>query len=155
MTIEITAHPEMQPGLDGPAREDRRWFHEHPGEIVRLRPQLPEEVEAQASMYELVGYAPPYLEALGADGLPLPRTWMAVIDLLRVDGIAQGPNGESGRFRLECPEPSDSLMREQIKREAIAFGHLWLKSMRRLGRRAEGPSGGGNSAGHRRGRGFG
>ena len=71
---------------------------------------------------KLVGYVPPYLVALGADGLPLPRTWMAVIDLLRVEGIAHGPNGESGRVRLECPEPSDALMREQIHREAIAFG---------------------------------
>jgi hypothetical protein len=128
----------MQQGLDGPARDDRRWFHEHSGEIVRLRPQLPEEVEAHAAMNKLVGYVPPYLVALGADGFPLPRTWMAVIDLLRVEGIAHGPNGESGRVRLECPEPSDALMREQIHREAIAFGHWWWKKTRRIGSRAGG-----------------
>jgi hypothetical protein len=138
MTIMIKTHPEMQRGLDGPARDDRRWFHEHPGEVVRLRPQLPEEVEAHASMNELVGYVPPYLEALGVDGLPLPRTWMAVIDLLRVDNRPQGPNGESGRVRMECPEPINALMREQIQREAIAFGRLWWKKTRRLGRRAKG-----------------
>ena len=123
----------MQQGLDGPARDDRRWFHEHPGEIVRLRPQLPEEVEAHAAISKLVGYVPPYLVALGADGLSQPPTWMVVVDLLRVKGAPQGPNGESGRCRMECPEPIDALMREEIHREAISFGLSWWKKTRRLG----------------------
>jgi hypothetical protein len=106
-------------------------------------------------MNKLVGYVPPYLVALGADGLPLPRYWMVVVDLLRVKGADHGPNGESGRCRMECPEPIDTLMREEIHHEAIAFGLSWWETLRIASRRAGGPSGGGNPPGHQRGRGFG
>jgi hypothetical protein len=106
-------------------------------------------------MNKLVGYVPPYLVALGADGLPLPRYWIVVVDLLRVKGADHGPNGESGRCRMECPEPIDTLMREEIHHEAIAFGLSWWETLRIASRRAGGPSGGGNPPGHQRGRGFG
>ncbi|MDH4405997.1 MAG: hypothetical protein QE276_08320 [Cyanobium sp. D14.bin.5] len=106
-------------------------------------------------MNKLVGYVPPYLEALGADGLPLPRTWMVVVDLLRVKGADHGPNGESGRCRMECPEPIDALMREKIHLESIAFGLLRWDTLRIASSKTGGPSGGGYPAGHRRGHGFG
>jgi hypothetical protein len=46
-------------------------------------------------------------------------------------------------------------MREQIHREAIAFGVSGWETHRMASRRTGGPSGGGNPARHRRGRGFG
>jgi len=37
-------HPELKRGLAAATRSDRQWFADHPGEIVRLRPQFPEEL---------------------------------------------------------------------------------------------------------------
>lgn len=119
-TNAITMHPELAQVLDGPSAADRLWFLLHPGEVCRIRPQFPEEVEARTAMAEVIGQPMLYLEGLTPEGRPLPRSHMAVVDVMRLEGLAHGPDGESGRCRIECPAPTTTALGEEIKEAAMA-----------------------------------
>lgn len=116
----LQAHPEMWPAIDGPSDDDRLWFRQHPGQVVRLRPQLPDEMEAQEAMALVAGQGPMIRLGCAINGAELPATWMAVIDLLRLAGIPDAPGGESGRAKFACPEPLDAAMAEEIAAMALA-----------------------------------
>ena len=120
----LSAHPEMYAGLDGPSDDDRQWFHENPGAVVRLRPLLPDELEVHTSVVLVAGGADlPAININGSDG-PLPLTHSVVVDLLRLAGKPCGPDGESARMRLCCPDPTSDEMRGAITRAALALGQL-------------------------------
>ncbi len=118
-TRTLTPHPEVAAPLDGASESDRQWFHSHDG-MVRLRPQLPDEMAAMAAVATAVGHGPLPRLGASADGQELPATWMVVIDLLRMAGLPHGPDGESGRVKVACPEPLDAAMAEEIAAMALA-----------------------------------
>lgn len=119
MTETIVAHPELWRGLDEPCEADQHWFHTHPDGIARLRPQMPDEIEARDTMAQVMGSQMINLGGFGPDGHEAPRTWMVVVDVFRLKGIKHGPNGESGRVRFACPEPTSDSMGDAIKRMAV------------------------------------
>ncbi|MEO1004176.1 MAG: hypothetical protein AAFX65_13845 [Cyanobacteria bacterium J06638_7] len=119
-------HPELQRGLAAATCSDRRWFADLPGEIVRLRPQFPEEAMAASA----AAGSPPWLE-IGFDhhGQLLPRTWVAVVDVLWLAGLPKGPGGKSGRVRIACPELDDAAMARCIA--GMAADLVWQRFRRR------------------------
>ena len=125
MTRTITAHPEMEMGLAGPCCADRQWFHENPEAVVRFRPLLPDELEVQTAVCRMLGAGgPPALNITGDDGHHLPLTYAVVVDLLRLTGTPHGPDGESGRLRLCCPEPASEEMQDALAMEALRWALL-------------------------------
>jgi hypothetical protein len=118
-TRTLQAHPEVAAPLDGASESDRQWFHSHAG-MVRLRPQLPDEMAAMAAVATAGGHGP--LPRMGAtvQGQELPPAWMVVVDVLRLAGLPHGPDGESGRAKFACPEPLDAAMAEEIAAMALA-----------------------------------
>jgi hypothetical protein len=136
-TRTIEAHPEMWPALDAPSDDDRRWFHQRPGAVVRLRPQFEDETYALDSVARVSGSSG-IIRLATSDGPPgQPDTFMVVVDLLRVWGEPHGPDGESGRMRVACPEPVDQAHADAL---ALAGVELVLQSMpHRPGRRRRHP----------------
>ena len=121
MTPRITAHPEMWPAIDGHMDDDRAWFHDRPGQVVRLRPQFPDEMETVDVMDRVTGQGTrPRIGGIGADGSDLPISWMVIVDVLRLAGLPHGPDGESGRAKFGCVEPLDAAMASQITAMALA-----------------------------------
>ena len=119
MTLTITAHPELWPGMDGPSDHDRQWFHQNPDAVIRFRPLLPDELEVQAAFGQMIGAGgPPAINVMDADG-PLPLTHAVVVDVLRLHGSRHGPEGESCRVRLCCPEPTSPELRDRLAMEAL------------------------------------
>ena len=132
---EITAHPEMLKGLEGPMTDDRNWFHQRPGEVIRFRPLLPDELEVQTTFGRMAGAdGPPAIHVTTADGRR-PLTHALVIDWLRLNGIPHPPDGESCRFRFCCPDPSDPQRRFELVEAALRLlaTRLRPKSRRRRG----------------------
>ncbi len=129
-TRPLIPHPEVAAPLDGASESDRQWFRSHAG-MVRLRPQLPDEMAAMAAVATAGGHGP--LPRLGAsvDGQELPPTWMVVIDLLRLAGLPHGPDGGSGRVKFACPEPIDAAMAAEIAAMALATVQASLPVMPR------------------------
>ncbi len=119
MTATFTAHPEMRAGLDGPMDHDRQWFHQNQEAVIRFRPLLPDELEVQTAMGQMLGtHGPPAIGVMGADG-PLPLTHAVVIDLLRLARSPHGPDGSSGRMRLCCPDPATPELQDMLAMEAL------------------------------------
>ena len=120
MTIQtLQAHPEMWPAMDGPATDDQLWFHRHPGQVVRLRPQFPGEEETREALAIAAGSGPPLRLGATNDCAELPARWMAVVDLLRIAGLPHGTGGKSGRMKFACPEPLDAEMGQQTAALAL------------------------------------
>ncbi len=111
----LQAHPELWPAMDGPMDDDRRWFIAHPSETIRLRPQMPDELEAREAMAQAMG-GPGDIRIGAGD---LPTTWMVVVDVLRAHGMPPAADGKSCRIRLACPEPQGDAMAEAIKAMAL------------------------------------
>lgn len=128
-TRTLQAHPEIAEALDGPSDADRLWFHERPGQAVRLRPQFPDELAAQDAMAQVAGPGPLIRLGCAVNGEELPATWMVVIDLLRMAGIPDAPGGGSGRVKLACPEPIDAAMGLQLAAAALETVRASLPAM--------------------------
>lgn len=118
-TRTIEAHPELWRGLDDPSEADREWFHNHPGVVLRFRPLLPEELDAWIALGQVMGEGPPAIR-IAMLGEELPLTHAVVVDVLRLHGQPHGPDGESGRFRFCCPEPTTRELADLLAREALA-----------------------------------
>ncbi|MEB3353168.1 MAG: hypothetical protein VKM34_02900 [Cyanobacteriota bacterium] len=117
--IESTIHPEVEEAL-APAREaDRQWFIDHPEALVRLRPQFPDELAAIDAAVQTTGQ--PAALRIGATlhGKDLPLDWMAVVDMLRVAGVAPGSGGESARIKMACPAPEEEWMAQALEGWAL------------------------------------
>lgn len=131
-TRTLIAHPEMWPAIDGPMDDDRAWFHQHPGQVVRLRPQFPDELETIEVMDRVAWQSQrPRIAGIAADGSDLPISWMAIVDLLRLAGLPHGPGGESGRARFGCIAPLDAAMASQITAVALATVRASIPAMSR------------------------
>lgn len=135
MTREISLHPELNRGLDDPPELDRAWFHGHPKAITRIRPLMPDELDALNAVLKAMGCEGwGVLEFIDRDG-PRPTTHVAVVDLLRLNQQPHGPDGESVRFRLPCPEPDCPELERTIIREAIKTAGVLYGRLRRSTRR--------------------
>jgi len=115
----MQAHPEMWPSMDGPSTDDQRWFHDHPDQVVRLRPQFPDEEETREALAIACGSGQPLRLGATNNGVELPARWMAVVDLLRMAGLPHGTGGKSGRVKFACPEPLDAEMGQEIAALAL------------------------------------
>ena len=135
-TNVITTHPELWGALDNPSEDDRAWFHRHPGEVVRIRPQFPDEIEAREAVAQVIGAGGfVSLDVFLEDGQRLPTDWVVVVDLLRMDGKPHGPDGESGRTRYACPAPMTPEIRELITTAAVDYTAACFEQLRRQARR--------------------
>lgn len=128
----VATHPELSKGIDLPSQSDRRWFHKHRGEVVRLRPLMSEEADAVTAVARAAGTGIEQMAIQDEIGQEIPNTWMAVVDLHRLVGLPHGDNGESNRLRLMCPEPPDDMRIEFLKALAIdrAMGGLLALALR-------------------------
>ena len=139
----IQAHPELWPGLDDPSEDDQAWFHKHPNAVVRLRPQWPEEADARHAMAQVTGVNLVTIHDLDEKRL---QTWMAVVDVLRLKGIAHGPDGASSRVRFECPEPTSDFPAGDIASTAADMVLIWLEQSKRHRPRRKSKGFGGGAA---------
>ncbi|MEB3165858.1 MAG: hypothetical protein VKO65_04235 [Cyanobacteriota bacterium] len=131
---EIRCHPEMESALFGPGDDDRRWFRDHPEALVRLRPQFPDEVEAMNASSAVAGGSLPSIWVQTDQG-PLAPSWMAVVDLMRLEGAPAGPDGESCRMKLACPAPITEALGEQMEDLALSAVRTMFERLKQEGRR--------------------
>jgi hypothetical protein len=74
------------------------------------------------------------------------QTWMAVVDVLRLKGIAHGPDGASSRVRFECPEPTSDFPAGDIASTAAEMVLIWLEQSKRHRPRRKSKGFGGGAA---------
>ena len=89
---------------------DRAWFAAHPQARVRFRPERPGEFSPfEAAGHTVPAFAPPQFPH------DIPLSWVAVIELTRLLGIADQTDTSSLRIRLRTvPIRSRALQRRLI-----------------------------------------
>ncbi len=112
---------------------DRNWFDQHPREIVRFRPALNQEFQQFEELEEL----PPTFLPSGFSET-LPKSWVAVVEIMRMIDAAYGPLEGSLRLRI-CTVPIRSKANqalatqeliERISSELLDLGYNYLIDQR-------------------------
>ena len=112
---------------------DRNWFDQHPKEIVRFRPALNQEFQQFEELEEL----PPTFIPSGYSET-VPKSWVAVVEIMRLMDAAHGSIHGSLRLRI-CTVPIRSkanqanAARELIKaisNELLDLGYNDLNDQR-------------------------
>ena len=109
---------------------DRNWFDQHPREIVRFRPALNQEFQQFEELDEL----PPTFLPSGFSET-LPKSWVAVVEIMRMIDAAYGQLHGSLRLRI-CTVPIRSKANqalatqeliERISSELLDLGYNHLR----------------------------
>ena len=96
-------------------REDRAWFQNHPGVLIRFRTASPGEFIPLYAM----GEQPPFFRPSVCQP-SAPLRWVAVIDLMRLAGHPLSDSAEqTARLRLRIPAIRSFKRQEAAKAELL------------------------------------
>ena len=90
---------EGQLAMQSAIANDRNWFDQHPKEIVRFRPARNQEFQQFEELEEL----PPTFIPSGYSET-VPKSWVAVVEIMRMTDAAHGSLHGSLRLRI-CTVP--------------------------------------------------
>ena len=99
---------EGQLAMQSAIANDRNWFDQHPKEIVRFRPARNQEFQQFEELEEL----PPTFIPSGFSQT-LPKSWVAVVEIMRMTDAAHGPFAGSLRLRI-CTVPIRSKANQAL-----------------------------------------
>ena len=113
---------EGQLAMQSAIANDRNWFDQHPKEIVRFRPARNQEFQQFEELEEL----PPTFIPSGFSQT-LPKSWVAVVEIMRMTDAAHGPFAGSLRLRI-CTVPIRSKANQALATKELIeriSGELW------------------------------